>query len=111
MKNLIVKTMEEVPAEDLEHERDYNSLSLSEAQMLKIDTSKVCMTLEEFAKKYEGDSVSILYKDGVQRGFVRITSTDKHSLFPLSTDQNILFDIENPPETGLVCFELKNYRK
>jgi len=110
MKN-IIKKIEQVSVEELEHERDYNNISLSEALLIKKDTSKVYMTLEEFAKTYEGDTLSILYKDGVQRGFVRLTSTDKHSLFPLSTDQNIILEIENPPETGLVCFELKNYRK
>lgn len=67
------------------------------------------MTLEEFASKYEGNTLSIYFRNFEQKGFVRLISTDKHSLFPLKTRQDIVFDIE-PIENGLITIDLNQYR-
>ena len=102
----VEQVMKDTDVKVLEKERDYNNLSMEEARMLKREVIK--MTLEEFAKKYEGDQLSILYRNGYQRGFVR-TSDIGGRCTPFSTNQDIILDVEHPDD-GLVIFNLKDYR-
>ena len=67
-------------------------------------------TIEEFAKEYEGDTLSIYYRDGVQRGFVRLSSDLQKQTVVHKTMQSIIFDIDHPDD-GLVDFDLNEYRK
>ena len=67
------------------------------------------MTLKEFADKYEGTTLSILYRNNIQVGFIRILDLDKQTI-PLRTQQEIQIDVEHP-EDGLICFNLDQIRK
>lgn len=107
MKKLVEKIMQETPVEVLEKERDYNNISVEEAVLLKKETIR--MTVREFANKFEGDQLSILYRNGYQRGFIRTSDIDKRCV-PITTDQSIVFDILDAPEDGLVCYNLNEYR-
>ena len=92
----------------------YGKHDLSVEEVLMIDGNIVPyyqhLTVEEFANMFEGDTLSIYYKDGKQVGFVRLSSNEKHSLFPLRTFQNIMFDVEHP-DNGIISFDLNSLRK
>lgn len=66
------------------------------------------MTIEEFAKNFEGETLTIYYKDNIQVGFVRLSYPDKRPEV-LRTFQNILFDVDHP-ENGTISFNLNQYR-
>lgn len=89
-----------------------HNLSIEEVQMIngEVVPCYQSLTVEEFANMFEGDTLSIYYKDGLQVGFVRLSSNDKHSLFPLRTFQNIIFDVEHP-DNGIISFDLNSLRK
>lgn len=112
-KEQLIQSIENYNYLDLIKEQ-YGKYNLSTDEVMLIDSIAVPyyqhLTVEEFANKFEGDTLSIYYKDGNQVGFVRLSSNDKHSLFPLKTFQNILFNVEHP-DNGLISFDLREYRK
>ena len=89
-----------------------HNLSIEEVQMINGEVVPYyqVLTVEEFANMFEGDTLSIYYKNGLQVGFVRLSSNNKHSLFPLRTFQNIMFDVEHP-DNGIISFDLNSLRK
>lgn len=97
---------------DLQNEQFKEGLSkeeeiLFEGSLLPTNFKKI--TVEEFAKEFEGDTLSILYKDGRQRGFVRLSKDYQSTTMVHTTVQNLLFDIEHPDD-GLLVFNLEDYR-
>lgn len=90
-----------------------NTLSVEEVMILdngiKIPIYHY-ITIEEFAKEYGGDTLSIYYRDGKQQSFVRLGATKDFSSYPFRTPQNIIFIVDNPPENGTLGFVLNDYR-
>jgi hypothetical protein len=97
---------------ELQQEQYQGQLSEEEIIRLGWDVKQAFThkTIEEFAKEYEGDSLSIYYRDGVQRGFVRLSSDLQKQTVVHKTMQSIIFDIDHPDD-GLVDFNLNEYRK
>ena len=111
-KENLIKTIQGYDHRDLLKEQyGKHNLSVEEVIMLDGEIKPLLqnLTIKEFANAFEGNTLSILYKDNKQVGFIRLTSTDKHSLFPLRTIQNIVFDVDHP-ENGLIIFDLNEYR-
>lgn len=115
-KEDLIRTIQGYEHKDLIKEQ-YGKHNLSTDEMIMLsDANGISfmkyyqhLTVEEFANKFEGDFLSIYYKNGEQVGFVRTSSNEKISMFPLQTFQNILFDVEHP-ENGLISFNLNDYR-
>lgn len=89
---------------------DIMDLSYEEQMLVDGNVVKVInnMTLEDFAKKYSGNTLSVLYKDGEQSGFIRLGG--EHDREVLRSPQNIVFDVPNPPQEGIVNFNLNDFR-
>lgn len=96
---------------DLEQEQYKGQLSEEEIIRLSWDVKQnfIKTTIEQFANEYEGDTLSIYYKNNVQIGFARLSKDFKKQTILHRTMQNILFDIEHPAE-GLIVFNLNEYR-
>lgn len=96
---------------DLEQEQYQGQLSEEEVIRLGWDVKQdfIHKTIEQFANEYEGDTLSVYYRDGIQRGFVRLTSDLKKQTIVHKTMQNILFDVDHP-DNGLLNFNLNEYR-
>jgi hypothetical protein len=107
MSLFVKKAMESKTSEELNQEVWVDGLSKEELELKPVN--KV-MTLKEFADKYEGTLLSILYRNNTQVGFVRLLNLDKQTTVPLRTDQEIQIDVEHP-EDGLICFNLDQIRK
>lgn len=115
-KEDLIRTIEEYNHYDLIKEQ-YGKHNLSAEEVLILFDEDGAhpvpyyqsLTIEEFANKFEGDILSIYYKNNEQVGFVRLSSDEKRSMFPLRTFQNILFNVEHP-ENGLISFNLNEFR-
>lgn len=106
---MLKKTMSKIKDREVNQEAWVRGMTEEEAILVP---RKMTYRVEEFAKITEGHILSILYKNGEQRGYCVLTSTDKHSLFPISgQNQDIKFIIDNPPVEGLLCFDLKTFQK
>lgn len=112
-KEHLIKTIEGYNYNDLLKEQ-YGKHNLSTEEVILFEGNLIPfnqhMSISDFANKFDGHTLAIYYKDNIQVGFVRLTSTEKHSLFPLRTIQNIIFDIEHP-EQGLLTFKLDEFRQ
>mgnify|MGYP007037435156 CR=1 FL=1 len=106
---MVKKALEKLKDREINQEAWVKGMTEEEAMLVP---KKMTYTVEEFAKTTEGHTLSILYKNGEQRGYVVLTSTDRHSMFPISgQNQDIQLIIDTPPADGVVCFDLKPFQK
>lgn len=106
---MVKKALEKLKDREINQEVHIRGMTEEEAMLVP---RKMVYTVQEFAKITEGHTLSILYKDGEQRGYCVLASTDKHSLYPISgQNQDIQFIIDDQPVEGLVCYDLKPFQK
>lgn len=106
---MVKKVMDKVKDREINQEAWVKGMTEEEASLVP---RKKVFTVEEFAQTTEGHTLSILYRNGEQRGYCILTQTDVHNSCPiLRTDQEIRFDIPDQPVDGLVCYNLEQFRK
>lgn len=109
---LLTDILNQTDYKEIENEEYRSALSIEEVILMNGLYIPIVhhRTIEQFAKEFDGDTLSIYYKENKQVGFVRLSKGLQKSTEVHRTMQNIIFDVEHP-ENGLISFNLNEYRQ
>ena len=106
-ETMLKEAMNKLKDREINQEAWVKGMTEEEASLVP---KKKVFTVEEFAQTTEGHTLSILYRNGEQRGYCVLENDGKKDYPILKTDQSIEFDIPDQPTDGLVCYDLNQFK-